>query len=169
MLPAANSLLMIRGPFIMPHPIDGRPIQAYERVALLEEGRKRQLLTVTQDGAGLGRVLEERTGMPMRRFTGDVVFPQGVWRQGEAREFKATELTLLGPALRWITLEVLDIDNVHDGVAHSLRYRLTIRDEALRVLDCEVSVYSPGRGLVAFEASSYWRGSSGCTSCPCPG
>jgi len=54
-------------------------------------------------------------------------------------------------------------------VAHSLSYRLTIRDEAGRVLDCEVSVYSPGRGLVAFEASSYWRASNGCTTCPCLG
>jgi hypothetical protein len=165
-LPATKGRPAIRGPFETRHPVDGRPIQVYERIAILEGSRKRQLLTVTQESAALGRVLDNRTGLPERRFASDVVFPLGIWRQGEVREFEATEFTLLGPALRLITLEVLDIDHVHDGVAHSLRYRLTIRDEARRVLGCEVSVYSPGLGLAAFEASSYWQG---CTSCPCPG
>ena len=164
--PAASSQLMIRGPFTVDHPVDGRPIRAYERVALVEGGRKRQLLTVTQNGAGLGRVLDERTGLPERRFADDVVFPNGVWKQGEVREFEATEVTLLGPALRQITLEILEIDHVHDGVAHSLRFRLTIRDEAHRVLGCETSVYSPGLGLVAFAASGNWQG---CAACPCAG
>jgi hypothetical protein len=159
----------IRGPLEARHPVDGHPIQAYERIALLAQGRKRQLLTITQDGAGLGRVLDQRPGLPERRFTGDVVFPLGVWAEGEVREFEATEFTLFGPALRLISLEILQLDHVHAGVAHSLNYRLTIRDEAGRVLDCEVSVYSPGRGLVAFESSSYWRAGSGCTACPCPG
>jgi hypothetical protein len=143
-----------------------RSIQAYERIAIHEGSRKRQLLTVTQQGAALGRVLDDRSGLPERRFASDVVFPLGIWRQGEAREFEAVEFTLLGPALRLITLDVQDIDHVHDGVAHSLRYRLTIRDEARRVLGCEVSVYSPGLGLAAFEASSYWQG---CANCPCAG
>jgi hypothetical protein len=164
--PATGGGPVVLGPIEMRHPIDGHLILAYERVVHLESGRKRQLLTVTQDGAGLGRVLDSRAGQPERRFAGDVIFPLGVWRQGEMREFKATEHTLLGPALRQITLEIMDVDHIHNGVANSLRYRLTIRDEARRVLDCEVSVYSPGLGLVAFEASSYWQG---CNTCPCPG
>ncbi|MFQ5565579.1 MAG: hypothetical protein ACE5EU_04375, partial [Paracoccaceae bacterium] len=126
-------------------------------------------LTVTQGRAGLGRVLDQRPGLPEQRFTGDVVFPLGVWAEGEVREFEATEFTLFGPAQRLITLEILQLDHVHEEVAHSLSYRLSIRDAAGRVLECEVSVYSPGRGLVAFEASSYWRGSGGCAACPCPG
>ena len=165
-VPATDGRPAIRGPFETRHPVDGRPIQAYERIAIHEGSRKRQLLTVTQQGAALGRVLDDRSGLPERRFASDVVFPLGIWRQGEAREFEAVEFTLLGPALRLITLDVQDIDHVHDGVAHSLRYRLTIRDEARRVLGCEVSVYSPGLGLAAFEASSYWQG---CANCPCAG
>lgn len=165
-MPATDGRPAIRGPFETRHPVDGRPIQAYERIAIHEGSRKRQLLTVTQQGAALGRVLDDRSGLPERRFASDVVFPLGIWRQGEAREFEAVEFTLLGPALRLITLDVQDIDHVHDGVAHSLRYRLTIRDEARRVLGCEVSVYSPGLGLAAFEASSYWQG---CANCPCAG
>lgn len=166
---SGDGRVTIRGPIEVRHPVEGRPIRSYERIALLAEGRKRQLLTITQDRAGLGRVLDQRPGLPERRFTGDVVFPLGVWAQGEVREFEATEFTLFGPAQRLITLEILQLDHVYEGVAHSLSYRLSIRDEAGRVLDCEVSVYSPGRGLVAFEASSYWRAGGGCTACPCPG
>jgi len=165
---SGDGQVTIRGPVETRHPVDGRPIRSYERIALLAEGRKRQLLTVKQGGTGLGRVLDQRPGLPERRFTGDVVFPLGVWAQGEVREFEAIEFTLFGPARRLITLEILDLDHVYEGVAHSLSYRLSIRDEAGRVLDCEVSVYSPGRGLVAFEASSYWRAGRGCTACPCP-
>ena len=166
---SGDGQVTIRGPLKTRHPVDGRPIRSYERIARLAQGRKRQLLTVTQGRAGLGRVLDQRPGLPERRFTGDVVFPLGVWTEGEVREFEAIEFTLFGPARRLITLEILQLDHVHEEVAHSLSYRLSIRDEAGRVLDCEVSVYSPGRGLVAFESSSYWRGSSGCTTCPCPG
>lgn len=166
-LHASNGRLSIRGPFTMNHPAGGHRIQAYERISLLGGNHKRQLLTITQNGAGLGRVLDERTGLPTRRFTGDIVFPTGVWKQGEVREFMATEHTLFGPAQRIITLEILKIDSVYGGVAHSLSYRLAIRDEAGRILDCEQSVYSPGLGLVAFEANSYWRADSGCKSCPC--
>lgn len=161
---AAAGPVTIRGPVTIGHPVSGIPVQAYERTAVIEGGIKRQFLTVTQNGAGLGRVSDIRPGMPERRFTDDVVFPLGLWRQGETRTFEATEITLFGPALRLITLEILDLDLVHDGVPHSLSYRLAIRDEARRVLACERSVYSPGRGLVAFEASSLWQG---CTTCPC--
>ncbi len=166
---SGDGQVTIRGPAEIRHPVDGHRIGSYERIALLDEGRKRQLLTVTQNRAGLGRVLDQRPGLPERRFTGDVVFPLGVWAEGEVRAFEATEFTLFGPAQRLITLEILQLDHVHEGVAHSLSYRLSIRDAAGRVLDCEVSVYSPGRGLVAFEASIYWRGGGGCTACPCPG
>jgi len=166
---SGDGRLTIRGPIETRHPADGRRIRSYERGVLLDAGRKRQLLTVTQDRAGLGRVLDQRPGMPERHFTGDVVFPLGIWGQGEVRQFEATEFTLFGPAQRLVTVEILRLDHVHEGVAHSLSYRLSIRDAAGRVLDCEVSVYSPGRGLVAFEAGSYWRGSSGCATCPCPG
>lgn len=166
---SGDGQLTIRGLIEARHPIYDHPIKAYERIERLEEGRKRQLLTITQGSAGLGRVLEQRGGLPDRRFTGDVVFPLGIWAQGEAREFEATEYTMFGPARRLITLEILEIDHVYEGVAQSLSYRLSIRDEAGRVLDCKFSIYSPGRGLVAFEASSFWRSGTDCIACPCPG
>jgi hypothetical protein len=163
---AAAGPVTIRGPISIDHPVTGGTIQVYERTAAFAEGQRRQLMTVTQGGAGLGRVSDQHPGTPEQRYTGDVVFPLGVWQQGEIREFEATEQNVFGPALRRIALEILDIDFVHEGAAHSLHYRLTIRDEAERVLTCEESVYSPGRGLVAFDASGNWRG---CAACPCAG
>ena len=159
---SGDGRVTIRGPVETRHPVDGRAIRSYERIAFLAEGRKRQLLTITQNRTALGRVLDQRPGLPERRFTGDAVFPLGVWAEGEVRKFEATEFTLFGPARRLITMEILRIDHVYNGVAHSLSYRLTIRDEAGRALACEVSVYSPGLGLVAFEASGYWQ-DGGCT------
>jgi len=91
---SGNGRVTIRGPVEARHPGDGRPIRSYEWIAVLGESRKRQLLTVTQGRTGLGRVLDQRPGLPERRFNGDVVFPLGVWAEGEVRQFEATEFTL---------------------------------------------------------------------------
>lgn len=159
----------IQGPVEVADPAGGGRVLAYRRIVPLSGGERLQLLTLTQGGAGLGRILEVTAGLPERRFAGDVVFPLGLWKQGEIRDFAATEITLAGPAQRRVTIEILDLDFVHGGAAHSLAYRLTVRDAAARVIGCETSVYSPGAGLVRHEASSGWSMSSGCSACPCPG
>jgi hypothetical protein len=158
----------IQGPIEVEDTAGGGRVWAYLRTTEGAGGQRLQLLTLTQGGAGLGRIRDVTTGLPERRFAGDVVFPLGPWRQGEIRQFEATEFTLAGPALRRLTLEILDLDFVHRGVAHSLAYRLTTRDAAARVIGCETSVYSPGAGRVSFEASSGWSMSAGCSACPCP-
>jgi len=152
----------VRGPIAMRHPVDGEKVRAYE----LRDGALSQLLTVTQGGAALGRVVEQRDGRPELRFSEDVVFPLGHWRQGEVRRFEAVEHTLFGPAAREITVEIIDLSHVHEGVPGSLSYRLSVRDAAGRLLSCEFSVYSPGRGRVLFDQSSLWDGGS-CPDCPC--
>jgi hypothetical protein len=154
------------GPYTSRHPVNDRTIQTYEINSLADGIRRRQLFAITRDGAALGRVLDKMSGVPERRFERDVVFPLGQWEQGERREFEAVEHTLFGPALRRITLEILQIDYIHDGIANSLRYRLTVRDEANRVLNCEVAVFSPGHGQVVSEVNGIWQG---CHACPCPG
>lgn len=148
----------------VPDPAGGVPVDAYER--LTDGGVRQQLFAVTQDGQALGRILDRQAGQPERRFAGDVVFPLGLWRQGEARRFSATEITLFGPAERRITLEILDISATHREVPGALRYRLTVEDAAGRMLSCEHAVYSPGRGQVAYEVRSRF---DGCDACPCPG
>ncbi|MDH3669077.1 MAG: hypothetical protein OEN23_19355 [Paracoccaceae bacterium] len=154
----AGSAEALDGPRVSAHPVTGLSIDAYRRRA---EGRE-QVLTVTQGGAALGRVLDRQPGMPERRFTGDAIFPLGLWRQGESRQFQAQEVTLLGPAERRVTIEILDLGFEYEGVPRSLRFRVIIRDAAGRPIACETSIYSPGRGLVAFEASALWRGGAAC-------
>lgn len=139
-------------------------VDAYER--LTDGGTRQQLFAVTHDGQALGRILDRPAGQPERRFVGDVVFPLGLWRQGESRRFSATEITLFGPAERRITLEILDISATHRDIPGSLRYRVTVEDAAGRLLSCEHAVYSPGLGQVAYEARSRF---DGCEACPCPG
>ncbi len=152
------------GPVNVADPAGGMPVAVYERIT--EGGARQQLLAVTQGGAALGRILDRQSGQPERRFEGDVVFPLGLWHQGERRRFSATEITLFGPAERRITLEILDISATHRGISGSLRYRLTVEDAAGRMLSCEHAVYSPGRGQVAYQARSRF---DGCDVCPCPG
>jgi len=146
----------IRGPVDAANPAGGGTVPAYERVVERTEGRRRQVLTITQGGAGLGRIQDVATGVPERQFSGDIVFPLGLWFPGEARQFEATELTLFGPADRLVTVEIVDLDFVHAGVANSFSYGLTMRDAAGRVLDCEFSIYSPGVGLAHFESGGQW-------------
>ena len=160
--------LRIQGPVEVESPTGAGKVRAYMRTTTAIGGQRLQHVTVTQQGSGLGRILDTTIGLPERRFAGDVVFPLGLWKQGEIREFEAVEFTLAGTAQRRVTLEILDLDFVYKGAAHSLAYRLTIHDAANRVIGCETSVYSPGAGLVRFEASSGWSTSAGCSSCPCP-
>ena len=156
----------LRGPLPTTDPVGGGTILAYERIAETKQGRRRQILHVTQDGAGLGRVLDAAEdgadAMPDRIFSGDVVFPLGRWNAGETRQFMAVEHTLFGPAQRYLHIEILELDFVHDGIDHSLAYRLTVRDEAERVLSCEYAVYSPGVGLAASKTGSQWSDGGSC-------
>lgn len=163
-----NGTVTISGPFNLPHPVTGERVLAYERVATTPQGPRRQLLSTTDDGAGLGRLLDERTGLPARRFEGDLIFPLGEWTKGEQRRFSAIEHTALGPARRQITITVPEIDFTFRNVPRSMAYILTIADAAGRILTCERYVYSPGIGLAAFESDRIGPDGDGCNACPCP-
>jgi hypothetical protein len=158
----------ISGPVHMPDPVSGKVVLAYERVAMTPQGPRRQVLSQTHDGAGLGRVLDERVGLPARQFSGDLIFPLGKWVEGERRSFAATEHTPLGPTRRRITIMISNIDFSYRDVPHSMAYILAINDAAGRVLACERYVYSPGVGLAAFETAGNGLDGKGCSACPCP-
>jgi hypothetical protein len=158
----------ISGPIHLPHPVSGEIVQAYERIATTPQGPRRQLFSQTHGGAGLGRLLDERTDLAARHFTGDVIFPLGKWKKGERRSFVAVEHTVLGPARRRITIMIPEIDYAYRNVLHSMAYILTIEDAAGRMLSCERYVYSPGVGLVAFATDGIGPDGNGCNTCPCP-
>ena len=145
-----NNNRTISGPFVWNDRELGRTLTVYERMKVGEGYTKRQLLTVTHDGQGLGRVLDQRTGAPLRRFLQDIIFPLGMWSRGEQRHFESIEHTIMGPAKRSITLTIKRLDFTFRGRAHSLEYDRTARDAANRIRHYERYVYSPGEGLVAF-------------------
>ena len=140
----------IRGPFEWTSERTGASYWVYERLKERKTRTKRQLLTVTHDGRGLGRVLDERTGAPARWFEHDIIFPLGRWGRGEQRSFKAVEHTIAGPAERIITLKIRRLDFTFRDVDHSMKYDWIARDAAGRVLHSERYVFSPGKGLVRF-------------------
>ncbi len=152
-----NRNRIIRGPQDWLNPRTGENLQVYERVKEGKSRTKRQLLTVTNGGQGLGRVLDQRTNSPDRYFENDLIFPLGVWRAGEERRFQSVEHTVAGPAKRMIILKIRRLDFRYKGAEHSLRYDWTSHDAAGRVLFSERYVYTPGRSLVRFRNRSKTR------------
>lgn len=146
-----NQNRRIRGPIRWRNPTTGERLRVYERTKTGRRRQKRQLLTPTHGGQGLGRVLDERSDAPIRYFEDDIIFPLGPWRDRERRTFSAVEQTVVGPAPRRIEIFVRDLDFIFDDTPGALRYDWTARDAADRVIYRERYVYAPGRGLVAFE------------------
>lgn len=140
----------IRGPLRWPDQVTGQTVLAYERTKTKNAGVKRQMYTITHDGAALGRILDERPGAITRRFENDAIFPLGKWKRGEERHFEAVTHTAAGPAKRMMTIKIRRLDYKHKGVRHSLKYDWTARDSAGRILFKERYIYSPGKGLVSF-------------------
>ena len=126
-----------------PHPVAGQTFQVYER---LNSG-KRQLFTLTNDGTGLGRVLDARY---KDLCAGEVKFPLGYWKQGESRSYTVS-CQRRGRA-RPLTVTILDLDFVYDRVQHSLRFHWLMNEGKGRGTDMTY-VYSPGRGLVHLDGN----------------
>jgi hypothetical protein len=145
-----NKNRLIQGPLTWRNPRTNEDMLVYERLKESRRRTKRQLLTVTHNGQGLGRVLDQRTGEPDRSFENDLIFPLGVWKAGEERTFLSVEHTVAGPAKRLITLKIRRLDFTYRKAPHSMRYDWTARDAAGRKLFEERYVYSPGVGLVSF-------------------
>ena len=133
----------VRGPLPWTHPSTGQIFQVYER---LNSG-KRQLFTITNDGTGLGRVLDSRD---RELCAGEVKFPLGYWKQAEARSY--TLSCQPRDRARPLTVTILDIDFTHDGVPHSLRFHWLQNEGKGRGTDMTY-VYSPGRGLVHLDGN----------------
>ena len=128
----------IKGPFAWTDPRTRQTFQVYERL----NAGKRQLFTITNDGTGLGRVLDSRY---RESCTGEVKFPLGYWKQGEVRTY--TLSCEPGARVRPLVVTITDIDFRFDGVPHSLRFHWLLNEGKGRGTDMTY-VYSPGRGLV---------------------
>jgi hypothetical protein len=132
----ARSDKSIRGP------IDWNGIQVYER---LSRGTQ-QLFALRGDQTGLGRVFDSR--YPQRGCRDEVKFPLGLWKQGEVREYRIPCTSGARP----LKLTIEEIDFVHDGVPHSLRFHWLLSEGRGRGTDMRY-VYSPLRGLVKVQGN----------------
>lgn len=130
-----------------PHPWVRRegamPIQVYEKA----DPDNRQLFAIASSGQGLGRAWDERR---KRECEDEVIFPLGVWRQGETRTFHVR--CNGGRLQRRLKLTIERIDFEHQGRPHSLQFLWRIdggpgRGEETRF------IFSPGLGLVSAVAN----------------
>jgi hypothetical protein len=122
-------------------PKDWNGIPVYER---MNRGTL-QLWALREDRTGLGRVHDSRS-----RFLacqGEVKFPLGRWKQGEAREYELPCARGSARVNEPLKLTIEEIDFVYDGVPHSLRFHWLFMGGRGRATDMRY-VYSPLRGLV---------------------
>jgi hypothetical protein len=127
-----------RGDRTIKGPMTWNGIEVYERVY---PDNKLQLFALQQDKTGLGRVFDSRTRDLGCR--GEVKFPLGRWKQGEVRTYELPCTRGFEPLK--VTIE--EIDFVHDGVPHSLRFHWLFRGGRGRGTDMRYT-YSPLKGLV---------------------
>jgi hypothetical protein len=133
----------IIGPFEWTRPRTGEKLLVYERT----DRDKRQLFTITNDGAGLGRVYDSRYD---RDCVNEVKFPLGYWKQGETRVYEVKCNGLRKP--RRLKVTIRELDFVFRGVPHSLRFHWLIDDGRGRGTDM-IYTYTPGRGLVDIDGN----------------
>jgi hypothetical protein len=131
-----------RGDKTIKGPLAWNGMQVYERM----NRDKRQLFAVRDDKTGLGRVYDSR--YPQRGCVGEVKFPLGRWKQGEVREYMLD----CGRTRQPLKVTIEEIDYVHDGVPHSLRFHWLLMDGRGRGTDMRY-VYSPLRGLVDVQGN----------------
>ena len=117
--------------------------QVYERLS----GDKLQRFAIRDDQTGLGRVFDSRF---QHSCHGEVKFPLGRWKQGEVREYWLDCERSNRPRPLKVTIE--EIDFVHDGVPHSLRFHWLLNEGRGRGTDMRY-VYSPRRGLVSVQGN----------------
>lgn len=131
-----------RGEKAIRGPLTRGGIEVYERQ---NEG-KLQRFALRADRTGLGRVYDSRArDLGCRE---EVKFPLGLWKQGEVREYELT--CVRGNEFLKVTIE--EIDFVHNGVPHSLRFHWLFRGGRGRGTDMHY-VYSPLRGLVDVQGN----------------
>jgi hypothetical protein len=130
-----------RGDKSIKGPVAWNGMQVYER----QNRDKLQRFAVRDDRTGLGRVFDSR----YPTCHGEVKFPLGRWKQGEVREYL---LDCERGRQRPLKVTIEEIDYVHDGVPHSLRFHWLLMEGRGRGTDMRY-VYSPLRGLVEVQGN----------------
>lgn len=142
----------IKGPVQWRHPITGQDLTVYERINKTTKGIKRQLFTVNPDSTGLAKVYDNRPNM-MERFQTDnaVLFPLGLWRKGERREYEFYEFVNGKKAYRKATIRMRRLSFTYKEVKHAMKYDWILTDEKGQILFHERFIYAPGKSLMYYK------------------
>jgi hypothetical protein len=141
------------GPQDWRNPHTGHTLRVYDRRRVnAREGSVEQKMAVRLDGSAIGRAYDSRFGGLF--CDQEAKFPLGLWRQGEVRTFDYTCLSSRGAQTverrRTARITIEELDYVHDGVPHSLRFAWRFTDtDSGEIIDHRAYILSPGRGLAA--------------------
>ena len=102
--------------------------------------------------AALGRVLDSRPGEKDRYFDGEAMFPLGMWKRGEQREFEYMEFTPSGPRKRVATIKIRRLDYTYKGVERIIRAAFTYATQRGR---SRVTLVDKANALP--QAGGLWR------------
>jgi len=141
------------GPHDWRHPYDGHVLRVYDRRRTnAREGSVEQKMALRPDSSAIGRVYDSRFGGLV--CDAEAKFPLGLWKREEVRTFdyvcRASRGGQVVERRRAARITIEELDYVHDGLPHSLRFawRFSDRDSG-EIIDHRTYILSPGRGLVA--------------------
>ena len=131
-----NNSITVEGPLTWTNPVTRQAMDVFKR----ERYSGRSGATVTQywavqeNGQGIGRVWDSRN--PKKNRIGEIKFPLGRWREGEARSFVTNNNDR-------IVLSIENIDFEYRGVPHAVKFTWTYNGA-----ECERYIYAPGKGML---------------------
>lgn len=142
----------IKGPVKWRHPKSGKDMMVYERINETTKGTKRQLFAVNPDASGLAKVFDSRPGRtPRYQSHNAVLFPLGLWRKGERREYVYTEFIDGKKYVRKATLRMRRLSFTYKGIQYAMKYDWIMVDAQGRVIYHERFIYAPGKGLMYYK------------------
>lgn len=143
---------IIKGPRRWHHPVTGQDLNVYERINETKKGTKRQLFTLNPDGTGLAKVFDSR---PQRKtfYQSDnaVLFPLGLWRKGEQREYIFDEYMDGQKSWRKATIRMRRLSFTYKGVKHAMKYDWILKDAKGKIIYHERFIYAPQKSLMYYK------------------
>ncbi len=142
----------ITGPVDWRHPVTGQNLKVYDRLNKTTKGDKRQLFTLNPDKTGLAKVFDHRPGRKDRYQSDNaVLFPLGLWRKGELRNYRFDEFVNGKKVQRTATIRIRRLSFTYKGVKHAMKFDWILKDAQGQILFHERYIYGPQKGLMYFK------------------
>lgn len=142
----------ITGPVAWRHPATGQNLKVYERLNKTTKGDKRQLFTLNPTKTGLAKVFDHRPGQKDRYQSDNaVLFPLGLWKKGELRNYRFEEFVNGKKVQRTATIRMRRLSFTYKGVKHAMKYDWILKDAKGKILFHERYIYGPQKGLMYYK------------------